>query len=96
MTDDVFHQIFIHLSQPFGIPPAHGFDRFIKILFHLDQVGIKSCFKACRSSGQKFGGGKFLLTKFKYSCLGSVDQFQILDNAGQLHHFIVKRVQPFL
>ena len=46
MTDDVFHQIFIHLSQPFGIPPDHGFDRVIKILFHLDQVGIKSCFKA--------------------------------------------------
>ena len=46
MTDDVFHQIFEHLSQPFGIAPDRGFDRVIKILFHLDQVGIKSCFKA--------------------------------------------------
>ena len=46
MTDDVFHQILVNLPQPFGIPPDHGFDRVIKILFHLDQVGIKSCFKA--------------------------------------------------
>ena len=46
MTDDVFHQIFIHLPQPFRIPPDYGFDRVIKILFHLDQVGVKSCFKA--------------------------------------------------